>query len=147
MTRGQRNNNPLNIRRGSRWLGLKSIQLDKSFCQFESDIYGIRAALVCLRTYHYKYHCNTLREVISRWAPASDGNNVVNYIYMVRMHLKVTLPVGDVYRDIDEDFNVNKWFNPKQPMPIIYHVLAAMAVVESNYILTLDKFEQAVKLL
>lgn len=32
-------------------------------------------------------------------------------------------------------------------MPILYRLLAAMAVVESNYILTLDKFEQAVKLL
>lgn len=147
MTRGIINNNPLNIRRGSRWIGLKSIQLDKSFCQFESDIYGIRAALVCLRTYHYKYRCNTLREVISRWAPASDGNNVNNYIYLIQMHFKATLSIDDVYRYIGEEFNVNKWFNPQSPMPIIYHLLAAMAVVESNYILTLDKFEQAVKLL
>ena len=86
MTRGIRNNNPLNIRRvaGQRWKGeiLPSIQGGDgggSFVRFESIEYGIRAAFVLLRTYAIKYKANCIQDIISRWAPPSE-NDTEKYI-------------------------------------------------------------------
>jgi len=77
MTIGIRNNNPLNIRRGkSRWKGevLPLKGAGGSFCQFESMEWGIRAALILLRTYAIKYHANCIRDIITRWAPPSEND-------------------------------------------------------------------------
>ncbi len=44
--RGIRNNNPLNIRRTrDKWKGMKALQSDAQFAQFESMEWGWRAAL------------------------------------------------------------------------------------------------------
>ena len=52
MTRGLRNNNPLNIRRNNtKWQGLSVTQTDKSFFQFKTMAYGYRAAFKTLQTY------------------------------------------------------------------------------------------------
>jgi len=79
-----RNNNPLNIRRGAaRWQGMSKREDDKDFEQFETMAYGWRAAFILLgRTYYEKYHLNTIRKIISRWAPACE-NNTKAYIYYV----------------------------------------------------------------
>ena len=79
-----RNNNPLNIRRGAaRWQGMSKREDDKDFEQFETMAYGWRAAFILLgRTYYEKYHLNTIRKIISRWAPAFE-NNTKAYIYYV----------------------------------------------------------------
>ncbi|MBO7068801.1 MAG: hypothetical protein J6W52_09030 [Bacteroidaceae bacterium] len=75
-TRGIRNCNPLNIRRSKvKWQGLCVLQEDKEFCQFESMEYGWRAAFVLLcRTYYGKYGLKTIRDIVSRWAPANENN-------------------------------------------------------------------------
>jgi hypothetical protein len=85
MTRGQRNHNPLNIRRSDRthWLGQKLRQLDREFVQFQSDLFGLRAAFRILRTYLRLYGLCTLRQVIYRWAPPEDGNNTETYVRTV----------------------------------------------------------------
>ena len=82
MTRGQRNHNPLNIRRSdrTRWMGQKARQTDREFVQFQSDLFGLRAAFRILRTYLCLYGLCTLRQVICRWAPPEDGNNTDAYI-------------------------------------------------------------------
>lgn len=72
--RGLRNNNPLNIRKGSVWVGMKHEQKDDSFVQFVSMEYGIRAAFVLLRTYIVNRKLNTIRLIISRWAPSSEND-------------------------------------------------------------------------
>ena len=48
ISRGYRNNNPLNIRRcaKNRWVGLAEVQGDGEFCVFRSMVYGFRAAFV-----------------------------------------------------------------------------------------------------
>ena len=85
MTRGERNNNPLNIRKvpGVRWRGeLPSIQGGAgggSFVRFESMEWGIRAAFVLLRTYSVKYRANCVADIIKKWAPPSE-NNTDRYI-------------------------------------------------------------------
>lgn len=85
MTRGLRNNNPLNIRRNNtKWQGLSVTQTDKSFFQFTSMAYGYRAAFKTLQTYILnKYDtdkdgtANELEDVIMRWAPPCENNTDV----------------------------------------------------------------------
>ena len=76
LPRGIRNNNPLNIRRSKdQWKGLRAVQADASFCQFETLEWGWRAAFYLLtRTYYHKYRLYTIRSIVSRWAPASENN-------------------------------------------------------------------------
>ena len=103
MTIGQRNNNPLNIRRGKTlWKGEAPQALPQrgnrplvaerlgsvsdggqsgegAFCRFSSVEWGIRAAFCLLRTYRDKYKANCIRDIISRWAPPSE-NDTERYI-------------------------------------------------------------------
>ena len=77
--RGLRNNNPLNIRKGSKWVGERATQTDHSFEQFESMTYGVRAGFIILRQYMTGYNgltekFNTIDKMISRWAPRSENN-------------------------------------------------------------------------
>jgi len=76
LPRGIRNNNPLNIRRsGDKWQGLKTLQEDKEFFQFETIEWGWRAAFVILcKTYYGKYKLKTIRDIVSRWAPPKENN-------------------------------------------------------------------------
>lgn len=79
MSRGLRNNNPLNIRKdGRRWEGEKEPSTDKSFKQFISMAYGYRAAFVNLATY-LERGADTIDKIIRRWAPPSE-NNTEGYI-------------------------------------------------------------------
>lgn len=84
LTRGLRNNNPLNIRLSkTKWLGqIKAVPTreglegsEKAFCVFESMAYGWRAAfrLLC-HTYYGKYKLRTIRDIIYRWAPLKENN-------------------------------------------------------------------------
>lgn len=85
--RGIRNNNPLNIRKGNNWKGELNQQGDPSFEQFESMEYGVRAGFIIMRNNMKeslpKYRqCNTIRKLITRWAPPSE-NNTAKYIEFV----------------------------------------------------------------
>ena len=84
MTRGLRNCNPLNIRRvaGTKWKGQRTEQTDRSFVQFESLEYGIRAAFCILDTYRRKYQDVCVEDIIARWAPPSE-NATSEYIRTV----------------------------------------------------------------
>ena len=82
MTRGMRNNNPLNIRRvvGVTWKGeIVSPIEDKQFVQFAGLEYGLRAAFCILRTYRNKYHAVCIEDIITRWAPPTE-NDTHKYI-------------------------------------------------------------------
>jgi hypothetical protein len=74
--RGIRNNNPLNIRKSAdKWQGLSTLQEDREFFKFVSMEWGWRAAFVILcRTYYGKYGLKTIRDIVSRWAPAKENN-------------------------------------------------------------------------
>ncbi len=81
--RGIRNHNPLNIRRTEKdqWQGLSKTQDDCGFCQFESLEWGWRAAFHLLtRNYYQKHGLQTIRGIISRWAPPQDHNDTEAYI-------------------------------------------------------------------
>lgn len=80
--RGIRNNNPGNIRTSPvKYIGeVKST--DPHFKQFESIEYGYRALFRLLYTYQVKHGLNTLRGMITRYAPPSE-NDTENYIQRV----------------------------------------------------------------
>ena len=87
MTRGQRNNNPLNIRHSAdHWQGARAEQTDKAFVQFETMAYGYRAAWKTLESYWKYFHRigrpYNVKTIITRWAPPSE-NDTQNYIRTV----------------------------------------------------------------
>lgn len=86
-TRGIRNNNPLNIRKGNNWVGEVKGN-DASFETFQSMAYGYRAAIIILHKYYTDYGCNTIGKIISRWAPKNE-NNTRNYIATVSRRTKI----------------------------------------------------------
>lgn len=76
MTRGYRNNNPLNIRTstGKKWLGEVRPSKDSAFVQFESMPYGYRAAFKLLDNYRKLHGCKMLSDFIRRWAPPVEND-------------------------------------------------------------------------
>lgn len=89
--RGIRNNNPLNIRKGSSWKGERPVQTDPSFEEFISMEYGIRAGLRLMRNHINGFKgtrpkMNTLKKLISVWAPPTE-NATTNYVDFVASHV------------------------------------------------------------
>lgn len=87
MPRGIRNNNPLNIRKGSNWKGERPIQTDQAFEEFVSMEWGIRAGIKLIRNHITGFNgqrppANTIKKLISVWAPAKE-NNTEAYIRTV----------------------------------------------------------------
>lgn len=80
--RGIRNNNPLNIRIGNTWLGEVPNPTDSNFEQFVHIRYGLRAAFCILRRYIRRYKRNTVRKIVTAWAPSTE-NNTERYIELV----------------------------------------------------------------
>lgn len=82
--RGLRNNNPLNIRyvEKNRWQGRVKTEdkKDQKFEEFVSLKWGFRAAFILLHNYTTLFGKRTIKDIITTWAPPSDGNNTNNYI-------------------------------------------------------------------
>lgn len=85
ISRGVRNNNPFNIRKGSsKWVG-KVKGLDTSFETFDTLENGIRAGVINTLT-HYKRGADTIKKLIEVHAPPNENNtklyikNVSNWV-------------------------------------------------------------------
>lgn len=96
--KGFRNNNWLNIRISNNdWQGKIANNTDGQFEQFETPELGIRAATKNIRTYG-KRGLQTVKDIISTWAPASE-NNTSSYIQHVASRMGVdpnqTLDLND----------------------------------------------------
>ena len=74
-------NNPLNIRYSPKnaWLGQSDPK--NGFCQFNTLYYGCRASIKLLHNY-LVFGCDTIGQIISRFAPANE-NNTAAYISAV----------------------------------------------------------------
>lgn len=82
LTRGLRNNNPLNIRKSPvRYQGEVEGK-DPSFKTFKTMAWGYRAAFAILRTYYRRYKLDTIGKMVGRWAPPSE-NNTRGYVATV----------------------------------------------------------------
>lgn len=100
LPRGIRNNNPLNIRHGNVWLGEVSQPTDPEFEQFNTMECGLRAAFVILRRYIRRYGHNTIRSIISTWAPNTE-NNTAAYIQRVATQVKLDADTPIKYEDAE----------------------------------------------
>lgn len=101
--RGIRNNNPLNIRKGNNWKGERQNPTDKSFEEFVSMEYGIRAGFVLLRNYITGYSgktapFDTVRKIVKRWAPPSE-NATQKYIDFVSKDMNVSPDMKLSFKD------------------------------------------------
>lgn len=89
LPRGIRNNNPGNIRLSKTpWHGQRPEQTDAEFVEFTTALYGLRALLKLLLTYHLKYNLDTVASIINRYAPPHE-NATDTYIYQVTKALKI----------------------------------------------------------
>lgn len=115
-TRGIRNNNPLNIRLQAcnDWMGKVLHNTDGAFEQFTNMVYGYRAALILIARYIEKGY-NTISTIVSRWAPAKDGNNTSKYI-------------ADVCRAL----SIEEHQRIEAGSPEHFSLVKAMAVIESG---------------
>lgn len=84
-TRGIRNNNPLNIRKGNKWQGLRDFPTDTEFDEFVSMEYGFRAAFKIIFTYIQRGD-DTMRKIITRWAPPSENNTAAYIRFVANKH-------------------------------------------------------------
>lgn len=96
MPRGLRNNNPGNIRVGDDWRGLSERtrmtdfqRQETAFCVFSEPEWGLRAMGRILRRYQDDHGLKTPHDIIARWAPASDNNDVASYASAVARALNV----------------------------------------------------------
>lgn len=120
--RGYRNYNPLNIRISSNpWSGKVSNNTDGSFEQFTDMAHGFRAGIKNMQTWINRGK-NTLRDLISTWAPDSDRNNSASYA----KHVSDATGIG-----LDEQIDPN---NKEQMTKIAY----AMAKVENGIDANMD---------
>lgn len=75
MTRGERNNNPANIRiSNAAWRGKINPSQDADFEQFTEVFYGIRAAAELFLNYHRLHGLSTVAQLIGRWAPGNEND-------------------------------------------------------------------------
>lgn len=128
-TRGARNHNPLNIRIGNSWLGEVNHPTESEFEQFVSDKYGLRAGFIILRRYIRRYHKDTIRKIISTWAPACE-NPTDMYIGYVS-HASVVDP--DAIIDFDD-------------VDTMVSIVKAMSYYESHVELTREEVLAAYKM-
>ena len=83
LPRGLRNCNPGNIRLSKdKWKGLREVQTDREFFQFKEMKWGYRAMLKVLRNYRKSHGCQTLADMIRRYAPhrENDTNAYINAV-------------------------------------------------------------------
>ena len=125
VSRGIRNNNPLNIRRNprNRWKGLCQVQEDRAFCQFTEMKWGLRAAMKLMDNY-VRQGCQTPRQIITRWAPPAE-NDTKGYVRQACQRA-----------GLDPDAPVIIWGDLRK-------LIKAMAWIESRYTPTDEELDEA----
>lgn len=87
--RSVRNNNPGNLRDfGIKWDGLIGRDAH-GYAIFATPVKGARAMYIDLRTGFQRDGENTVREIITEWAPPSDNNPTDRYIEFLSRFLGV----------------------------------------------------------
>jgi len=93
MTRGEKNDNPLNIRESAtdrtQWQGERPTDDDTAFEEFKTPTFGIRAGALILCKYQEDYRLLTVQDIIAKWAPPTDNNPTRTYIEFVAKKMDV----------------------------------------------------------
>ncbi len=71
--RGMRQNNPLNLRSWG------NAPVEGGYARFGTEQEGLEAGAANLLAYNRKYGIDTIHDIDTRWAPASDSNDVAAY--------------------------------------------------------------------
>ena len=127
--RGIRNNNPLNIRIGSTWVGEVEKNTDGVFEQYQSMEFGIRAAFKLIKTYIRKYRRNSIRLIIQSWAPSNENNT--------QLYIDKVASISGINPD------VILCFEDKKRM---IDIVNAMIIVENGLDVHLDTIEMGYQL-
>lgn len=114
--RGLRNNNPGNIRiNNDLFQGEVRPSEDKSFKQFTTMAYGYRAMFKILSNYFKNYKLDTIRKMITRWAPPKEN------------HTEAYVKAVSDYAGIPADDPIN--VNDREQM---IRIVAGMSKVENG---------------
>jgi len=98
LPRGIRNNHPGNIRKSATdWRG--KVGDDGAFVTFDSPVNGIRAMARILLNYQKNYGLDTIRKLVSRWAPPNE-NDTTAYANFVASRAGVSPDAKIVVRDM-----------------------------------------------
>lgn len=115
-SRGERNNNPLNLRISKNaWIGILTSQ-DGVFEYFQNNFFGYRAAYLCLKKHHNR-GCDTIAKLINKWAPPVE-NNTNAYIEFVSEQMGI-------------DANVKLQWS----YDVVFLLMYYMCVFENGYII------------
>lgn len=120
---GIRLNNPMCIRysRANNWRG--QIGQSNGFCRFNSLADGVRAGVFIILRYVYTYHLYDVSDIISRFAPDSDGNDVESYKDFVIQYIRDRDKELCGTKLLDDDY----WFCYR-----FINLIVAMCLVESG---------------
>lgn len=119
-------NNPFNIRVAPKnhWRG--ALPFSKNFECFRNTVYSVRAFIIIVSTYRYKYNITTVFDIIHRYAPEVE-NDTRAYISYICKRMKC-LP--------DQEINYEN----------LFEFARAVAYMESNYQLTKQEFQKALSM-
>lgn len=100
---GIRLNNPGNVRYNPRETWLGQIGHEGGFIRFDSPQNGVRACARTFNTYFNTeaYKINTIRGMITRYAPPEDGNDTEGYIRFVSELTKIPADKPIRFSDLD----------------------------------------------
>lgn len=101
--RPARDNNPGDLDSGANWQGLMlesemtpEQKAEPRFCIFKTPEFGFRALCLLLRNYHVIYKCDTIEQIVHKFAPPTE-NDTKAYVTAVAhdcgVSPTVTLPV------------------------------------------------------
>jgi hypothetical protein len=127
-TVGQRNYNYLNVKNNpaNPWQGLQGVD-EHGHTIFISPAYGLRAAILTLRTYWFSYGLHAVEGIVARWAPADDTigsiaggqpNNPLDYTNFVCQRIRMG-PTQDL-----ELFRSDKTFGNLENLELLIDAMA-----------------------
>lgn len=155
--RNLRNNNPANLPRKSSWLGLVPYLVDKTtnqmyfdhrYCQFESDVYGVRALIVVIRKLVYRKKLHSISSILFAFRPLSDCNTYA-YIADVCRFIKDKYNEQGMFGEmiVDADSSFNLFVNPKTLSFFGRCFIKAILCQETCYLCSDEILDKALELL
>lgn len=130
-------NNPLNIRTGCSWAGLVQFPSQERFCEFHDLGWCVRAWIRILRSYQARFEL-TIPNIVSAYAPSSDGNNVASYCNFLYRG-RTTDPFSELV--------FQPYFKFAENRPLELYVLCRrMCQMESNFDLSMKDFDEGYSL-
>lgn len=129
MTRGERNNNPGNIRNNDIKFQGEAEGNDPDFKTFETSFFGIRAIAKILLVYFHSYGLNTVEGIISRWAPGNENDTGA---YIADVAARCNINPTDII-DCEEDKTMDNLVTA-----IIFHENGRISYSSNEIIMAVD---------